>query len=430
MQRRTLLKTMAGGLVTVPYFSALASDDRRKSARKGNPKKLLVVFLRGGNDSLNTLAPVDPTQYNHYSNLRPNLRIPSAQLLAVPNSSFFGLHPAMSGLLPMMQAGHVSFVHCVGYPGADRSHFESQSYYETAVPGNSLLDGWINRYLAVTPGGGALIRGIGISWSIPQSVQGSIPVPVSQNFGLSEVAVDDELDSSQASAYRAKLQQLLAQTPSTGNEFVYDTGNKIFQMIAAFSNRNLDTYAPANGAVYPNTYFGNSIKHAAQMLKDTPTYLGVETCVIEQGGYDTHAGQIEPGNPVNTNDGHGYLLQELANGLAAFYRDLGPTGMSDTLVLVTSEFGRRAYENDSYGTDHGIGSLAILMNGNLSGLSYNGGAQWPGLQNNALVDGGDLNWRTDFRDIYWEILSRHMGVSNADLAQIIPSHTFSPLNFL
>ena len=430
MKRRHMLKALAGGLVTTPFLTAYPARAGRRAARKGGLKKLLVVFQRGGNDSLNTLIPTGGSQNTYYHNLRPDLGIPSNQLLNVPNSGFFGLHPAMAPLAPIMAGGNLSFIHAVGYPGADRSHFESQSYFETAVPGNGLLDGWINRYLAVTAGGGAPIRGIGIGWNIPQSVQGSLAIPVSLNFGTSEVGTDGNLNNTDADAYRDKLAQLLGQTPGAGNESVYETGQSIFQMIDSFADRNLQTYAPENGAVYPTGYFGDVIRHAAQMLKDSPSYLGIECCVIDQGGYDTHAGQITPGSPGDATTGQGYLLNELAQGLAAFYTDLGSARMNDTLVLVVSEFGRRAYQNDSFGTDHGIGSLVMVMNNNVSGLAHNGDGNWPGLAPGNLVDGGDLAWVTDYRDIYWEILSRHMGASEPEINTVIPGHTWSPVNFL
>lgn len=427
MKRRTILQVMAGGLATAPLMAFKRKQGLRR--KRGSIKKLLVIFQRGGNDSLNTLVPLATNQYNLYRGLRPDLGFTNSQLLGVPGG-YFGMHPAMSSLSPILSAGHLSFVHCVGYPGADRSHFESQSYYETGVPGNGLLGGWINRYLANTVGGGGLIRGIAVGYTIPQLVQGQVAVPVSANFGRSEIATDNNMSSAQADAYRSIINQNLSFTPPVGNEAVYDTGQKIFDMVESFSTRDLSDYSPENGAVYPAGGFGNHIMHAAQMLKDSPNHLGIETCVINQGGYDTHANQISPGNPTDPGATHYRLLGQLSDGMAAFYRDMGPARMQDTLVLVISEFGRRAYQNDSNGSDHGIGSLAMLMGANVSGEAHNGGGAWPGLNHADLIDGGDLAWVTDFRDIYWEILTRHMGVSNSEAEAIIPGHVYSPLNVL
>ena len=171
-------------------------------------------------------------------------------------------------------------------------------------------------------------------------------------------------------------------------------------MIDAFADRNLNNYIPENGAVYPNTTLGRQVSHAAQVLKDDVSFLGVELVTMDTGGYDTHANQLTAANPVNPNQGHASLLSNLALSMEAFNQDMGPTRMQDTMFLVVSEFG----------------SL------------INADADWPGLAPGDL-DGGNLDWATDFRDIYWEILSTHMGVDNTTLEMVIPGHTYSPVGF-
>lgn len=403
---------------------------RAKLPRKrGTIKKMLVLFQRGGNDGLNTMIPVDPVEYNRYQNLRPSIGIAQASLLNIPGNSFFALHPALSSLIPIKQAGQLSLIHAVGYPNPDRSHFESQSFYETAVPGNGLLDGWINRYLSLTSGPG-LIRGISIGSNIPQSATGTVPVPVSNNFGQLDIEVDNALEGLEAETYKQRIRDLFLQTPTSGNQLIYDTGNNIFQMIDSFADRDWQDpgFMPDNGAVYPDTGLGRRVMHAAQMLKDDTSFLGVETVTIDQGGYDTHANQVNAGNPLNEGQGHPRLLRELGDCMAAFYTDMGPTRMQDVVLLVLTEFGRRAYENDSTGTDHGTGALVMAMGGANTSAVVNDGPDWPGLNN--LLYGDDLMWVTDFRDIYWEILSRHMGVDNTTLGNIIPGHTYSSVGFI
>ncbi len=198
-------------------------------------------------------------------------------------------------------------------------------------------------------------------------------------------------------------------------------------MIDSFADRDLNNYTPENGAQYPNNSLGNRVKHAAQMLKDESTFLGVEVITIDQGGYDSRANQLDPANPVATNGGHYGLLSALSQSMSAFYTDMGSTRMNDIVFLVVSEFGRRAYQNRSNGTDHGTGSVAFVMGNSVYRQVYNGDANWPGLDN---LYHGDLDWATDFRDIYWEIMSRHIGVDNATLNTIIPGHTYNPVGFI
>ena len=428
MKRRTVLKVLAGGSMIGQSLMADNGLRRQEMGKVGSPKKLVVCFHRGGNDGLNSMVPVDPVEYNRYSNLRPTIGLSQGSLTNIPGESFFALHPGLAPLVPIISAGNCSLIHAVGYPNPDRSHFESQSFYETAVPGNGLLDGWLNRYLRNTTGPG-LIRGVSIGSNIPQSVAGSLAVPVSHNFGLSNIEVDYSLNDPDSDSFRQAIRDTLTAGPTAGNEEVYDTGNQIFQMIDSFQDRNLNDYTPENGATYPNTNFGNRVMHAAQMLKDDTNFLGVEVVTLDQYGFDTHANQVSAGNPATITQGHGYLMNQLALSMAAFYTDMGPTRMDDILFLVVSEFGRRAFQNNSVGTDHGTGSLVFVMGNAVNGNIINGGGDFPGLASADLVN-GDLDWVTDFRDIYWDILTQHMGADmvTADLA--IPGHGATPVGFL
>ncbi len=426
MKRRMVIKALAGGALASPLLMGQPSR-RVKVGKRGGLKKIVVVFQRGGSDGLNSLVPINPSEYALYQGLRPTLGLSLSDIVAIPGNSFFGLHPALSDLVPIIQAGDLSLIHAVGYPSPDRSHFESQSYFETAVPGNGLLSGWLNRFLVNTSGPG-LIRGVAIGYNIPQSVTGSLAVPVSSNFGLSNVETDYRLEGAEVDAYEQKIRDLFALSPTPGNTELYSTGNKIFQMIDSFADRNLDDYLPENGAVYPINSFGNSVKHAAQMLKDDTAFLGIEVVTIDQQGYDNHAGQLDPANPTDPTGAHASKLSELGQGMAAFYTDMGPTRMDDIIFMVVTEFGRRAYQNDSNGTDHGTGGLAMVMGNPANGSIINDGADWPGLAN--LYEGDDLMWVTDFRDLYWEILSTHVGLDTATLNNIIPGHTYSPVGFI
>ncbi len=411
MKRRDFMKMLAAGSA----MSGLGLHSQAApSAPRSNGNKLLVIFQRGGNDGLNTVIPIEASQYALYQGLRPNIHIPMTAILPT-NHSQFGLHPQLEALQPIHAAGHLSFVHCVGYPNSDRSHFQSMAYMETAVPGNGLLQGWLNRFFQNTTGSG-LIRGVCIGSTSPQSMMGDIPIPTSTNFGTMQVG-DDTLqgDTPPPGELQNILEQVHNMNPTANNGKLYETGEAIFQMVENFSNRNLDDYVPEHGAEYPDTSLGRRVMHAAQMLKDSPTVLDIEVATIDMNGHDTHAQQ--PGR-------HEGLLSDLALSMAAFYTDMGSL-MSQTLVLVITEFGRRAYENDSEGTDHGTGSVAMVMNTNVTGDVVMGGA-WPGLEEDNLYR-GDLNWASDFRDIYWEVMATHLGVDSAALETIIPGHSYSPL---
>ena len=113
------------------------------------------------------------------------------------------------------------------------------------------------------------------------------------------------------------------------------------------------------------------------------------------------------------------LLKELGDGLAAFHEDTADAKHAGRLTIVTmSEFGRRVQENGSLGTDHGHGSLMMLMGGHVLGNKVHG--QWPGLADGQLVGPGDLAVTTDYRDILGEIVSRRL--NNPNLSGVFPEY--------
>ncbi len=172
------------------------------------------------------------------------------------------------------------------------------------------------------------------------------------------------------------------------------------------------SYRPANGASYPRGDLGEALRQVAQMIKAD---VGVEVAFAEMGGWDTHAGQAPRLNA---------LLGRFAGALAAFATDLG-SRMQDVLVLTMSEFGRTARENGNRGTDHGHANAMFALGANVQGGKIYG--QWPGLDTDQLFEGRDLALTTDFRDVFAEVLTRHMEADN--LRPVFPNFTPSGKNF-
>ncbi len=171
---------------------------------------------------------------------------------------------------------------------------------------------------------------------------------------------------------------------------------------------------PSGGAVYPtDTFnFGYSIKSTAALIKAD---VGVEAIHIDVSGWDTHANQgVTSGGQMFR------LMDALGKGVGAFHTDLFSTGYRDVTLVVVSEFGRVVRENGSRGTDHGHGNCILVMGG-----SINGGrvlTQWPGLAQNQLYQGQDLNVTIDYRDILAEIVARRLN-NEANLAAVFPGYT-------
>jgi len=157
------------------------------------------------------------------------------------------------------------------------------------------------------------------------------------------------------------------------------------------------------------------LQQIAQLIKAN---IGLEVAFTDIGGWDTHANQgSSKGQLANR-------LQDLSQGIAALYQDLGDR-MRNIVILTMTEFGRTMRQNGSGGTDHGHASALFVAGGPVKGGKVYG--KWPGLAQEQLYEGRDLALTTDFRTVFSELAVRHMGAPNA--AKIFPGFTTNPSDF-
>lgn len=197
-----------------------------------------------------------------------------------------------------------------------------------------------------------------------------------------------------------------------------EMGKETFQAVNFLKQANPAQYKPENGAVYPNTEFGRSMMQIAQLIK---AGVGLEVAFADTGNdirWDTH---------TNQGGAQGQLanyLRTFGQALAAFATDLG--GRMDDVVLVTmSEFGRTARENGGRGTDHGHGNAMLVLGNSVKGGKVYG--DFKGLKSDQLNEGRDLAVTTDFRDVFSEVASKHLGTK--DLKKLFPDYSVSKSNF-
>lgn len=366
----------------------------------GGSDQLVCLFLRGAADGLSLAVPYgDPDYYR----LRPNLAIPApgateSSALKLDNEAFFGLHPAMSPLLPIFSAGQLAIVHACGSPSDSRSHFDAQDYMERAwLEKGGVLTGWIGRHLETVSGDSAPFRAVALGNATPASLRGSVPATA---------VADIESFGVQARASELPTLTVALQALYVGSTALDSAGQQVLAAEAALAAANPAQYSPENGAVYPDSSFGQAMSQIAQLLKTDS--LGVKVATVDLGGWDTHSGQAGSLPPLITN---------LANGLAAFAVDMGAR-MNGVTVVAMSEFGRRAYENASGGTDHGHGGCLWLLGGGVNGGKVYG--QWPGLAENQIYGGGDLQVTTDWRTILGELVLKRL--SNPALDTVFPGY--------
>jgi uncharacterized protein (DUF1501 family) len=365
---------------------------------------LVAVFQRGGMDGLSAVVPHgDPDYYR----LRRSLAIPEPESGAddtgLDLDGFFGLHPALRPLQDLWDDQALAIVHAVGSPDPTHSHFDAMDYMERGTPGEKQIPtGWIGRHLQTAPWQNeSPFRAIGMGGIMQASLRGPVPVTTLQSIA------DFHLQGRTQDL--ARIQQTLAGLYSLGSNLDL-AGQETFAATDLLAGIDISSYAPSGGAVYPETEFGLAMKQVAQIAK---AEIGMEVACVDIGGWDTHnrQGALEGALPA--------LLGELASGLAALYHDLGPLAQRVTIVTM-SEFGRRAYENGSDGTDHGHGNVMFVAGGGINGGRVYG--DWPGLADDQLYEGGDLAVTTDFRDVLGELVQQRLG-NAANVEAIFPDYT-------
>ncbi len=424
ISRRDFLRSSAALAVGVALAPrGLFAGPEPVTVQRG--RTLVVVFLRGGMDGLNFIVPyADPG----YAALRKNIAIapPGQPGGALDLNGFFGLHPKAAPLLPLFRSGDAAALHAVGYGENTRSHFEEQDTWETGVSGNALhADGWLNRHLASSLGHGPL-RAVAVGDALPRILRGDAPALALQ--GLADLSTPG--GNAQARRTAAALEYAYCSGPRPAataprggaQDLLAQSARSTLDATALLQRVTASPYQPA--AEYPKTDFSRKLQDAARLIKAD---LGVEVIELDLSGWDTH--QSQGGAEGN----YARLVQTLAEGVAAFTRDLGDR-LNDVLVLTLSDFGRTAAENGTGGTDHGWGNCLLAVGGGVRAAA--GGAapgprivtRWPGLEREQLHQHRDLQHTTDFRDVLGEIVSEHL--ANPNLTRVLPGHVHQPVGLL
>lgn len=383
---------------------------------------MVVVFLRGGADGLNMVVPY--VSEADYFRLRRSIGIPAPDSgrpelqRAVDLDGEFGLHPVLGhptrgNWKQWYDAGLMAVVHAAHMEDPTRSHFDAMDFMERGTPGQKRENtGWLGRHLATMSGSGSPFRAVGMGNYLQASLRGPVPAAALQSIA------EFHLDGRQAEI--ARFQQHL-ESLYGGAGWLDKEGQATFAALELLQTSiGTGAYQPEHNAAYQDNSFSRGMMQIAQLIKAD---VGLEVACIDIGGWDTHAGQIQ--SAADPSAGRmGELLNWMSNGISAFITDLSDyfTGSKkpNVTVVTMSEFGRRAQENGTLGTDHGHGNVMFLF-----GAGINGGKvytnPWPGLREEDL-DRGDLAGTTEYRDILGEILSKRMG--NRQVDQVFPNHAF------
>jgi len=352
---------------------------------------LVVVFLRGGADGLNLVAPLEDDGYHR---ARPRIAIGKKQ--AVTLDGFYGLNPLLSLLQPAYKDGALAIVHAAGSEDDTRSHFEAQDLMEH---GGVAAGGWLGRFLrAQNQSASGPLSAVALGRAVPECLRGAPAATVLQS--LDDFSLGDN---------RTRLTRSLAKLYGMQNGQLGMAGRDTLGALERVNALRQSAYHPANGADYGTDEFSRGLIQVARLIK---ARVGLQAASVDLGGWDSHFSQSLIMDP---------LITRLARGLSAFYKDLGPE-MQHTTVVVMTEFGRRLEENSAFGTDHGRGSVMFVMGGGIKGGRVL--AKWPGLSREVLEGPGDLPVTTNYRNVLAPILQRH---GAARLDQVFPNFTLDPL---
>ena len=395
--RRQFLKTsLAGGSLvslgsTVPAFLSRTAAAAPEANRPGARDTIVVVVqLTGGNDGLNTVIPyTDP----EYAKLRPTLRIPKDQVKKLDDA--VGLHPAMERLAKLLDDRALAVVQGVGYPNPNQSHFRSMDIWQAGSTAQTLTEGWLGKALKKMPAAPAFHLA-GPNDSSPLALAGA-PARVPTISSLN----DFQLQVTAASGADTREQRAVIEGVAQGAgqpgllDFVQRTAANTYA-----SSRRLQevgkNYQPK--VPYPNSALANHLKVAAQLIDGG---LGARLFYVSIGNFDTHANQL------NT---HANLLRQLSEAMTAFYQDMAARGHKDRILMMTfSEFGRRAHENGSRGTDHGAAAPMLLVGGKVQAGVI---GRHPSLTDLAM---DNIKHAVDFRQVYATILEGWLGVASQEV---------------
>ncbi len=399
INRREFLQWGVTSVGAISAFPWLARAARGANLQK---KALVVVFQRGAVDGLSMFPPLGDSHYHEY---RPTIAIPEkGEDSIIPLQAQFGLHPSLSDLKPLWDERLLAVVHQVGSSDPTRSHFDAQDYVETGVPGKkNVEDGFLNRAMQTIPQRTtSALRAISIGNDLPRSLWGSVTataMPSVEAFAKAGWLNSGKNGGDFEAMYRHAVDQTFR-----------GAGQEAFNALHTLKAVQERSGTSADGSsAYPDHPLGKKLKDVALLIKSD---VGVQVAAVDCGGWDTHANQGAGSGQLAKN------LKGFGESIAAFARDLGPQ-LDDVVLVTVTEFGRTARENGTKGTDHGHGSVMLVMGGSVGGKRFL--TDFKGLSPDHLFENRDLPVTFDHRDVFSEVLSHHLAVP--DLKRVFPGFT-------
>lgn len=416
---------------TLPVFlektffalDALAADAATQLVTGKDATILVVLQMAGGNDGLNMVVPYSDDAYHA---ARPRLRLTPEQVLKIDHH--VALNPKLTGVKSLYDEGNVAIVQGVGYPNPNRSHFRSTEIWQTASDADRTLgEGWLGRYFDNCCSGADPTVGVAIGEETPQAFAAKNPTGVTFSRPEQFRFQPSELNTGQMTAEEVLFRQLNESGGGDDSGTAASNAGGSIGSIPGKTKSNLSTLDFLQRTALDAQLSSDKILAIARKYKSTVPYppgqlaanlniiarmiaggLPTRVYYASQGGFDTHAGQI------NTHD---RLMSELNDAVSAFVADLKQQGNFERVLLMTfSEFGRRVQENANGGTDHGAAAPMLVLGGAVKPGLF---GKYPSLTD---LDHGDLKFNTDFRCVYGTVLDKWLKApSEAVLGRKFPA---------
>lgn len=427
--RRNFLRGTGGAALGATAGVSLSFAPQLMAQSATNAKTLVYVFLRGAMDGLSFVVPTgnDANGQAYRAKRNQTRMVPDDGdvrrrpiVIKTGNTTHpFGLHPAATGFAELWSKNKLAIVQACGHLPVStqtRSHFDAQEQIELGTPGVlSSTNGWLARHLATTPDlvDNAIFNAIAAGGSPPSSLLGWSDAVTLSSTGNFHPNPNHTFTRTSLDAVRAMY---------TGGSDLDVAAQAAFGAVDMVSTIDFNGYTPGGGAVYPDTGIGRNLRLIATLMRQN---MGLSAATVDVGGWDTHNGQgvFEYGGYYNN-------VRDLTNAITAFYKDLSNNytagGFADRVaIVVQSEFGRQVTENESQGTDHGLGNPMFIIGGKVKGGLYGGDVELANLSGDAVRP------KVDFRQVLGTVVDKLMG--NAEAGNIFNQpespFTYSPMGF-
>ncbi len=439
MKRRRFLKWSTASLTALGFGGMPGFLRRALAAPLVENKKVLFIFLRGGMDAVQAVIPYGDQGIRGraltFEEARPTLR-PDRDATHDLNG-FASFFPSMQeqgeGAPSLADIFHgrvdergrdLAVVHRVGYASQNRSHFSSQQFWENGVPGGvQLEEGVFNRYLSAYPDSSTPMQAAALNNNQIVLLKGQTLVPVLSSIDAYALPPNVRLGTvpTRTNPLGSGLKGAYGQSgfnPAIPYEaLTYSTGSTLLDSLQFFEENVRQTpYEPEPDAVPYYAAIGQNrfrgfVQDCARLLKQVD---GLQIVGCNQTGFDTHGDE---------NVRFPNLVRDLATALTALYHDLKPI-WENTVVITLSEFGRTSQQNANLGTDHGESTCMFLMGGAVNGGVYNCSPErWENGDLFSTTNRRYVAHRTDFRAVYHELLTRHLGDPDGKIDTVIPNYT-------